>query len=74
MMSEFYQNNWVAEPTSQNRNNAPRRRPNENFLIITIPPSPSGRRLSHLFSWRADATIMAAAGLMLAFNRSASAP
>jgi hypothetical protein len=34
---------------SQNANNAPRRRPNENFLIITIPPSPSGRRLSHLF-------------------------
>jgi hypothetical protein len=34
---------------SQNANNAPRRRPNENFLITTIPPSPSGRRLSHLF-------------------------
>jgi hypothetical protein len=42
-------NDWVAELKSQNANNAPRRRTNENFLITTISPSPSGGRLPHLF-------------------------
>jgi hypothetical protein len=48
-LHQFYQHNWVAELTSQNTNNAPRRRPNEKVLITTIPRSPWRRWLSHLF-------------------------